>query len=169
MDNPSTKKSRRLNAGLYSVEMIQEVKKFQQVSFSAAFMKDMRSDADADGRSLAKQIEHYAIIGKNVGGSITSSQLVRIKQGVPLTEVLRGWQADFEGRELSPSETNDWVRAERVFAKQQSSLLNEPALNPQSPVTKPKGRRRESAPTNNKTDDRDGLIGAKAGFPAVAA
>lgn len=138
------------------------VKKFRQVSFPAGFMDVMQVLADADGRSLAQQIVHYASIGQKIEGALPATQLVRIKQGIPLAEVLKQWDVDFAKRAMSPAESEDWVEKERAFAAAQAEAFKEPgkASSSATTVPTPKGTKRVSAPKSLKTGSHSKRKGA---------
>lgn len=145
------------------------VKKFRQVSFPAGFMEVMQVLADADGRSLAQQIVHYASIGQKIEGTLPATDLVRIKQGIPLVEVLKQWDVDFAKRTMSPAESEDWVKKERAFAAAQSEAF-QGSGNLSSSVTTvlaPKGKKRAPDPIKPKTGSQRTRKGATSESLAV--
>lgn len=63
-------------------------KKFAQVSLSHQFATELRSVADAENRSLAAQLEHWAKIARAVETVFPSAALSELKSGVDSAGVL---------------------------------------------------------------------------------
>lgn len=74
-------------AGVKTV--IQNTRSFRQVSLPTAFMNQLEADARLNGRSVAKQIEHYVLVASAVEHAATSHVVQSIKSGDHTEELSR--------------------------------------------------------------------------------
>lgn len=92
-------------------EAVKVKKTFRQVSLPTLFADSLEAKALGSGRSVAKQIEHYAIIAEAVENALPSARVLELKGGANPLAVLASYKQEFEKGFLGPAGEAAWGEA----------------------------------------------------------